>query len=135
MATSCCPPGGGGGGGGGGAARAGARGAVVAISAASGRALGSPFYAAKRAWFERLVRWCRDACDPAEALVIGGDFNVAPSDLDVWDPTACHGGTHVSAPEREAVEQLVSWGLKDAYRALHPGLQRFTWWDYRAGAF
>lgn len=108
---------------------------VVSVYAPNGRAIGSPFYAAKLAWFERLARWCRERCDPAEALVIGGDFNVAPSSLDVWDEAACHGGTHVSPPERAAVEQLVSWGLTDAYRALHPAQQRFTWWDYRAGAF
>ncbi|MDF3065168.1 MAG: Exodeoxyribonuclease [Polyangiaceae bacterium] len=108
---------------------------VVSIYAPNGRALGSPFYAAKLAWFERLLRWCREAGNSAEALVIGGDFNVAPSDLDVWDATACHGGTHVSAAEREAVQQLQHWGLKDAFRVLHPELKRFTWWDYRAGAF
>ncbi|RYZ02702.1 MAG: exodeoxyribonuclease III [Myxococcales bacterium] len=108
---------------------------VVSIYAPNGRSLGSPFYAAKLAWFERLARWCREACDPAEALVIGGDFNVAPSDQDVWDSAACHGGTHVSAPERAALQTLQSWGLRDAYRLRHPEQQRFTWWDYRAGAF
>lgn len=108
---------------------------VVSIYAPNGRSLGSPFYHAKLAWFERLARWCREACDPAEPLVIGGDFNVAPDDLDVWDVTACHGGTHVSAPERAAVSALTSWGLRDAFRLRHPELQRFTWWDYRAGAF
>ncbi len=108
---------------------------VVSIYAPNGRMLASPTYRAKLAWFERLSRWCREACDPGEALVIGGDFNVAPTDADVWDATACHGGTHVSAPEREAVQRLVGWGLQDAYRLHHPEPQRFTWWDYRAGSF
>lgn len=108
---------------------------VVSIYAPNGRSLGSPFYDAKLVWFERLLSWCREASSPAEPLVIGGDFNVAPADDDVWDPTACHGGTHVSAPERAAVEALLQWGLQDAYRRQHPELHRFTWWDYRAGAF
>lgn len=108
---------------------------VVSLYAPNGRALGSPFYAAKLAWFARLRRWCGEACETAEPLVLGGDFNVAPADVDVWDATACHGGTHVSAPERAAVQALIDWGLQDAYRALHPEGQRFTWWDYRAGAF
>ncbi len=108
---------------------------VVSIYAPNGRALGSPTYAAKLAWYGRLLRWCRDACDPSEALAIGGDFNVAPTDADVWDAAACHGGTHVSPPEREAVQALAHWGLQDAYRLRNPELNRFTWWDYRAGAF
>jgi exodeoxyribonuclease-3 len=67
--------------------------------------------------------------------VIGGDFNVAPADLDVWDPAAAHGGTHVSEPERAAFRTLLDWGLQDAWRARNPTLRRFTWWDYRAGNF
>ena len=65
----------------------------------------------------------------------GGDFNVAPADVDVWDPRACHGGTHVSPPEREAFARLCEWGLVDAYRRHHPEPGRYTWWDYRAGNF
>jgi exodeoxyribonuclease-3 len=60
---------------------------------------------------------------------------VAPEDADVWDPAACHGGTHVSAKERAAVARLLDWGLVDAYRRHHPEPGRYTWWDYRAGAF
>jgi exodeoxyribonuclease III len=108
---------------------------VVSIYAPNGRSVGSPFYQAKLAWFERLARWCAEACSPAEALAIGGDFNVAPTDADVWDANACHGGTHVSAPERAALGELLRWGLVDAYRLRHPETHRYTWWDYRAGCF
>jgi exodeoxyribonuclease-3 len=108
---------------------------VVSIYAPNGRSVGSPFYAAKLAWFQRLIRWCREDCSASDALAIGGDFNVAPTDADVWDAQACHGGTHVSAPERDAVGELVRWGLVDAYRLRHPEAQRYTWWDYRAGCF
>jgi exodeoxyribonuclease-3 len=108
---------------------------VVSIYAPNGRALGTPFYELKLEWFGRLLRFCREACAPGEALAIGGDFNVAPSDRDVWDESACHGGTHVSEPERAALRELESWGLVDAYRRQHPDGRHFTWWDYRAGAF
>jgi exodeoxyribonuclease III len=108
---------------------------LVSIYAPNGRSLESRFYEAKLAWFARLARWCRESGEPSEPLVIGGDFNVAPADQDVWDATACHGGTHVSPRERAALSELRSWGLKDAFRLLHPDVQRFTWWDYRAGAF
>jgi exodeoxyribonuclease-3 len=108
---------------------------VVSVYAPNGRAVGSSFYQAKLLWYERLAHWLEQAADPAEPLVLGGDFNLAPEDKDVWDPAVCHGGTHVSPREREAFFRLCRWGLVDAYRLHHPETGRYTWWDYRAGAF
>jgi exodeoxyribonuclease III len=108
---------------------------VVSLYAPNGRVVGSEFYVAKLGWFDRLARWLESAARPGDPLVLGGDFNVAPADIDVWDPRACHGGTHVSAPEREAFARLGRWGLIDAYRLHHPEAGRYTWWDYRAGSF
>jgi len=108
---------------------------VVCVYAPNGRVVGSTFYEAKLAWFDRLSRWLAGTADPGEPLVLGGDLNVAPEDLDVWDPAACHGSTHVSAPERDAFARLCRWGLADAYRRLHPEPGRYTWWDYRGGNF
>ena len=108
---------------------------VVSLYAPNGRSVGSTFYQAKLGWYARLARWLETASDPAEPLVLGGDFNVAPADDDVWDPARCHGGTHVSPAERQAFSRLREWGLVDAYRLKHPEPGRYTWWDYRAGAF
>jgi exodeoxyribonuclease-3 len=108
---------------------------VVSVYAPNGRAVGSEFYEMKLLWYTRLWRWLKDACDPGETLVLGGDFNVAPTDLDVWDPRACHGGTHVSPREREAFGRLCEWGLVDVYRRHHHEGGRYSWWDYRAGGF
>src|SRR6185503_9179484 len=108
---------------------------VVSVYAPNGRVVDSPFYEAKLAWYERLARWLSEAADATAPLVIGGDFNVAPADADVWDARACHGGTHVSPREREAFARLCRWGLVDAYRLHHPEPGRYTWWDYRAGNF
>jgi len=108
---------------------------VVTVYAPNGRIVGSPFYDAKLAWYDRLAHWLADTADPGAPMVLGGDFNVAPTDADVWDPRACHGGTHVSPPEREAFARLCRWGLVDAYRLHHSEPGRYTWWDYRAGNF
>ncbi|HET9960230.1 MAG TPA: exodeoxyribonuclease III [Polyangiaceae bacterium] len=108
---------------------------VTTIYAPNGRSLGSTFYQAKLVWYERLARWLRETQDPNQPHVMGGDFNIAPQDADVWDPVACHGGTHVSPAERAAFEALKAWGFVDAYRVRHPEARRYTWWDYRAGAF
>jgi exodeoxyribonuclease III len=108
---------------------------VVSLYAPNGRVVGSPFYEAKLAWFDRLARWLEQRTDDDRPIALGGDFNVAPEDVDVWDPRACHGGTHVSGPEREAFTRLIRTGLLDAYRLLHAEGGRYTWWDYRAGNF
>jgi exodeoxyribonuclease-3 len=108
---------------------------VISVYAPNGREVGSPFYEGKLAWFDRLARWLGEAVDPNEPAVLGGDLNVAPEDMDVWDPRACHGGTHVSERERAAFQRLCSAGFADAYRLRHPEPGRYTWWDYRAGNF
>src|SRR5690606_37011588 len=108
---------------------------VTSVYVPNGRSVGSRFYRLKLAWLERLARWFREQHAATDPLVIGGDCNVAPTDKDVWDATACHGGTHVSPEERAALAELEHWGFLDAYRLLHPEPERYSWWDYRAGAF
>jgi exodeoxyribonuclease-3 len=108
---------------------------VVSVYAPNGRLVDSPFYEAKLQWYERLRRWLGESARPDEPLVIGGDFNVAPSDEDVWDPAAVHGATHVSPRERAALGELLRWGLVDTYRLKHTEPGRFSWWDYRGGNF
>jgi exodeoxyribonuclease-3 len=108
---------------------------VVCVYVPNGRVVGSPFYEAKLAWFARLERWIKEVDVAAMPLVLGGDLNVAPADIDVWDPRACHGGTHVSERERESVARICALGLTDTYRLHHPEPERYTWWDYRAGNF
>ena len=109
---------------------------VVSLYAPNGRVVGSPFYEGKLRWFARARRWLDETRDKNEPLLIGGDLNVAPADVDVWDARAVHGGTHVSEQEREAFRKLLDWGLRDEFRERQPDVRgRFTWWDYRAGNF
>jgi exodeoxyribonuclease-3 len=108
---------------------------VVSLYAPNGRIVGSPFYTGKLAWFERLARWIRETGAASGSLVLGGDLNIAPTDQDVWDAAAVHGGTHVSEPEREAFRTLLDLGLADGYRARHDEPGRYSWWDFRAGNF
>lgn len=108
---------------------------VVSIYAPNGRVVDSPFYRGKLAWFDRLERWLAGEIAKGGPLIVGGDFNIAPSDDDVWDPRAVHGGTHVSLHERESFGRLLGLGLVDTYRTQRTERGRFSWWDYRAGNF
>ena len=108
---------------------------VASVYVPNGRSVGSEFYEAKLAWLDRLRSHVHTDCDPTGRLAICGDFNVAPDDRDVWDPTKLHGGTHISEPERQAVRDLCEWGLVDAFRTRYDDAGLFSWWDYRAGDF
>ena len=108
---------------------------VVSLYAPNGREVDSPFYEGKLAWFRRLRRWLDETQSPDAPILLGGDYNVTPTDDDVWSPAKAHGGTHVSERERDALADLRAWGLVDTYRELRPERGRFSWWDYRAGMF
>ncbi len=108
---------------------------VASVYVPNGRSVGSEHYDAKLAWLDRLRRHIEAACDPSDRLAVCGDFNVAPDDRDVWDPTKLHGGTHVSPPERDAVAALNRWGLVDVFRRRYDDDRLYSWWDYRAGDF
>lgn len=107
---------------------------VVNLYAPNGQALDSPAYQYKLEWYARLARWLQGAPAP---LVVCGDFNVAPEDLDTWDPALWRGQTLASPRERAALQAVMQQHhLVDLFRVKHPGeAGRFTWWDYRAGAF
>ena len=100
----------------------------------NGRALDDPHYVYKLAWLAKL-RDLVAARDLEVPIVVGGDFNVAPADLDCYDPSAFVGATHVSEPERGALRAIEATGLVDLVRSLHPEDPSFSWWDYRNGAF
>ncbi|MGH9079439.1 MAG: exodeoxyribonuclease III [Acidimicrobiales bacterium] len=108
---------------------------VVSVYVPNGRSLDSEQYPAKLAWLARLRTLLDETSSPDRPLAVCGDFNVAPEDRDVWDPAQFEGATHVSAPERAALGDLLSWGLVDVFRRLYDDGDLFTWWDYRAGNF
>jgi exodeoxyribonuclease-3 len=107
---------------------------VFSVYVPNGRSLDNEFYQVKLDWLTRLRTTLDEMCPPGSSLAVCGDFNVAPDDGDVWDPAAFVGATHVSEPERKALQNVEGWGLDDVFRRFNdPGT--FTWWDYRAGDF
>jgi exodeoxyribonuclease III len=108
---------------------------VASVYVPNGRALDDEQYEIKLAWLARLREHLDVACDPSRDVVVTGDFNIAPTDDDVWDLAAVHGATHVSEPERAALAVLEEWGLEDVFRRHHVGPGLYSWWDYRAGNF
>jgi exodeoxyribonuclease III len=106
---------------------------MCGLYAPNGQEVGSPAYAYKLEWYARLTKWI--ARHQGE-LLLCGDFNVAPGDLDVWDPRYFADKTLFTPPERDALEKLrASLDLVDAYRKHHAEGGKFSWWDYRLLAF
>jgi exodeoxyribonuclease-3 len=105
---------------------------VVSVYVPNGRSPDSDHYKYKLEWLAAL----RDviAAGP-DATVVCGDVNIAPTDDDVFDPDAYAGQTHVTPPERAALAELQSLGLRDVVREHWPNERVFTYWDYRAGMF
>jgi exodeoxyribonuclease-3 len=98
----------------------------------NGRELADPHYTYKLDWLAKLhtdaVGWLEQNPDAQIALV--GDWNVAPTDEDVWDPALFEGKTHTSAAERDAFHAFVESGFADVVRPHTPGPGVYTYWDY-----
>jgi exodeoxyribonuclease-3 len=106
---------------------------VHSVYVPNGRTPDSGHYHYKLDWLAALREMV--GAGPQDAMVCG-DMNIAPSDIDVFDPAAYDGQTHVTPPEREALERLqASLGLHDVVRDRWPQERVFTYWDYRAGMF
>ena len=104
---------------------------IVSTYVPNGRELDSPWFAQKLAFLDAAV--ARAAALAGRPLVVCGDLNVAPCDLDAYDPSLFQ--THVTEAERSRFRDLLAAGLVDSYRVLEPETVRYTWWDYRAGHF
>ncbi|WP_436530017.1 exodeoxyribonuclease III [Actinoplanes sp. HUAS TT8] len=106
----------------------------ISVYVPNGRTPDDPHYTYKLEWL-RALRLTLAADLAAGPLVVAGDFNVAPTDADVWDPSVFAGSTHVTPPEREAIAALRELGLTDVPARAMKGDHPFTYWDYRAGMF
>ena len=108
---------------------------VINLYVPNGQSVDSDKYHYKLGWLRALRSWLRQELAAHAQLVVLGDFNIAPEDRDVYDPTAFEGATHVSPLERDALARLHDWGLIDVFRRAHDASSVYSWWDYRAGDF
>ena len=101
----------------------------------NGRSLDDDHYQYKLRWMARLRDQLVASEDPTQPVVVAGDYNIAPTDADVWDPKQFVDATHTSQAERDGLAELERWGLVDTFRLLQPEPKLYSWWDYRAGRF
>lgn len=108
---------------------------VASVYVPNGQTPDSDKFQYKMRFFDRLYAHAKELLKYEEVLVIGGDYNVAPCPIDVYDPKALDGTTCFHIDERNKFRTLEGLGLTDAYRAANENKEQFSWWDYRAGAW
>ena len=109
---------------------------VASIYLPNGNPVGTEKFAYKLRWLERLRAHAGSLLEEELPLVLGGDFNVIPEDIDVHDPRAWEGDALFRPESRRAFRALLHLGLIDSYRALHPTEKRaYSFWDYQRGSF
>lgn len=101
----------------------------------NGQAPDSDKFVYKMKWLTALESWLKDELARHPNLVLMGDFNIAPTDLDVYDPVAWKDQIHCTVDERDHFKQLVGLGLTDAFRLFEQAPKSWSWWDYRNLAF
>ncbi|HHO52513.1 MAG TPA: exodeoxyribonuclease III [Deltaproteobacteria bacterium] len=107
---------------------------IYSLYAPNGQAVGSAQFSYKLAWLAALRR-ALQRHTPSDDVLVCGDLNIAPGDLDVWDPFKAEGRLLCTDEERRALQELLDWGLFDSFRERNLFESAFTWWDYRRMGF
>lgn len=98
----------------------------------NGKDVGHPAFLEKLNWLDRLSETIHAEVKQANLpIILGGDFNIAAEELDVWSPDAMNGQIHFHPDERERLKRLLGNDLLDAFRVANDKIQQFSWWDYR----
>ena len=109
---------------------------LVNLYVVNGGELASDKYSYKLRWLEALVAWVKAEKERCGLpMVVCGDFNIAPGDLDVYDPKKWHEQVLCTTPERDHLRALLALGFVDSWRQLHPEERTYSWFDYRGGGF
>lgn len=108
---------------------------VINLYVPNGSDLASDKYEYKLNWLIACRNFIQQQLALHSEVLVLGDFNIAPTDQDVWDASVWQNCVLVSEPERNAFQGLLDLGLLDVYRHVHPQAVEFSWWDYRAAAF
>jgi exodeoxyribonuclease-3 len=103
---------------------------IASLYLPNGNPQPGPKFDYKLSWFERLNRHARALLREGGPVVLAGDFNVVPTDFDIYNPKSWRRDALLQPESREAYERLLNQGWTDAVRALYPDERIYTFWDY-----
>ncbi len=108
---------------------------IICLYAPNGGEVASDKFQSKLEFYDALTNYLNSIKTNDEKLLIGGDFNIAPFNIDVHDPAELANSTCFTLEERQKFRIILNNGFEDAYRYFNPDSREFSWWDYRKGAF
>ncbi len=108
---------------------------VASIYLPNGGEIDSDKFRYKMQFFDALKNHAEDLAKLDIPVALGGDYNVAPADIDVHDPKGLRGTTCFHPEEQKRFRRILNSGFADAWRVQHPEEQSFSWWDYRGGGW
>jgi len=108
---------------------------ILTVYVPNGRSLDSPHFPYKLEWLTALTSAVTEALSDPDPFLLCGDFNIAPTDEDLWDPSVFVNSTHVTKEERQVLTDLQALGLRDIVPRAMKHDTPYTYWDYRAGMF
>lgn len=94
-----------------------------------------PKFDYKLGWMDRLIARAKQMLADDETFVLAGDYNVCPTDDDVYNPQGWQDDALCRPESRNRYRQLLNLGLTDGIRAFHPQPHFYTYWDYTGGAW
>ena len=108
---------------------------IASVYVPNGQSLTSDKYPYKKEWLRRLRAYLDSHHEPSDPLLLCGDFNIVPADLDVLHPDQWQDTVLLNPEVRSLLESLLDWGLVDTFRLHNDEPHQFSWWDYRRAAF
>ncbi|WPY00435.1 Exodeoxyribonuclease III [Candidatus Trichorickettsia mobilis] len=107
----------------------------ISLYAPNGGEVDSDKFKTKLQFYDALINYLEIIRAYDESLIIGGDFNIAPFDIDIHSSFKSSNTTCCTVEEKYKMRSILNMGFYDLYRLANPNTQEFSWWDYRAGAF
>jgi exodeoxyribonuclease III len=108
---------------------------IASLYLPNGNPIDTPKYPYKLAWMDRLIAHTEELLESEEAFVLAGDYNVIPTQDDVWDSEAWWGDALYRQETHDQFRRLLNLGLTDGFRACHSQSHRYSYWDYQRGAW
>jgi len=108
---------------------------IINVYAPQGESPESPKFQFKTRFYARLIQWLREDFNPEDKVLLCGDLNIAPEEIDVVDPVASAEKCMFLPEERQWFRDILDWGMEDSFRKFHKEAELYSWWDYRQFSF